>query len=83
MNRSSLSGPAIWADKLAMILWFIVTLFAGAMSLGAPPTNPGFLTAWIELTAITVLPLWVFLRLVDWLFNGPARRRGQITVRPL
>jgi len=26
-----------------------------------------------------ILPLWIFLRLVDWLFNGPARRRASMS----
>ncbi len=67
-----------WADKLAIIFWVLVTLFAGLMSAGAPATSPGFIVTWLELSLITALPAWVFLRLVDWALNGPARRRGQI-----
>jgi hypothetical protein len=65
-----------WCDKIALLAWIPVTLFAGMMTLGAPPTNPGFFTAWFDLSLMTVLPLWISLRLISLiLFGLPSRAR--------
>jgi hypothetical protein len=72
-----------WCDALVLPVWVLVTFFAIAISLGAPPTSPGAGHTWFLLSLIIVLPLWLFLRAIDLATGGPARRRGSVVVRPI
>lgn len=63
----------IWADKVALtlcLLW-VGFLFAVFATDGGP-------TGFVPVTAKIFVPLWLFLRLIDWMLNGPARRRGRV-----
>lgn len=70
----------IWVDKLALLVWLPVTLFAIAVNLGpAPATSPGLLKFWFDLSLMTVLPLWVTLRLGHLIIFGLPRTGGKVS----
>lgn len=71
-----------WADKLAILWAFVVML---AVVWVASPSYAAFHSAHSLFTIargllILVGPVWIFLRLVDWLIGGPRRRRDEIRV---
>ncbi len=81
-----------WPERVAafMLLLLIVCL----VLLSATADNHGHpvpigdkvsaLFAGVGVMALyTVLPVWAVLRAIDLIFNGPSRRRGVFTVRPL
>jgi hypothetical protein len=83
-----------WPEKIALVLalaisagWYVVTaqppqasplygLHGGAWFAAWAP-------GWCDVLECTALPLWLFMRLVDWTAGGPARRRGRIKARVL
>ncbi len=74
-------------DRICIIL---VLFFAGLMFiLGETGPNPKFLDAdwwqaYFDIVGVIalklILPLWVVLRIADWITGGPAKRRGRFTV---
>ena len=66
--------------EVVVIAWFMATSrTAGTLEqVGATASAlPHFLFG----ALITLGPLWVAMRLLDWLFAGPARRKSHLTAR--
>jgi len=67
-----------WADRATALIFLLVAAILGFLDL----TGGHSWSAWIEilwfLSTRYLLPLWLFLRLVDLVFGGPGRRRGQV-----
>lgn len=84
----------IWADRVALglVAIFLVILgFTVALGLLRPelfrptPENIGYGIGLVLGGAVFVtLPLWLLLRILDWVAGGPGRRRqgAQSVVRP-
>jgi hypothetical protein len=63
----------IWADKLT-IFWagiFYLAVFMMDAASNIPTTIDPLLMMFVWVVA----PVWVVLRMIDWLFGGPAYRR--------
>jgi len=78
----------IWADRAAIgLLGLAAIVIALILALGflgpsdffpITATNVGRAVGWFLGTGVlVVLPLWLALRIVDWVFGGPARRAAQ------
>lgn len=78
-----------WADKIGLALLGVLTFalfFLGNLN---NPERGSW--AWIEaglsilwiVGSKTVLPVWLFLRLIDFLAGGPHKRAGWLTVKPI
>lgn len=67
-----------WADKLGVLWAFVVCVFLLAMA-----EDKSAILTWpvIHDLLIVIVPVWLFLRLIDWLIGGPARRHGAIRAR--
>ena len=65
-----------WADRVAAI-WAVVVLGVLYM-LHAPGVAP---SAWGDVVLTLIVPLWIFLRLLDLIMGGP-RRRKSVRVEP-
>lgn len=79
----------IWADKIvAGVAGLVVLALLFVHNVGTPgaeypvPSTGEVFSAFIEIIGIVaakvLLPLWLFLRLIDFLCGGPARRRGRV-----
>ncbi len=74
----------IWADKLALVIW---ALLLGACFFCIPHTltEPGLWDKiWPTITEF-LLPLWLILRVIDWIVGNPGRRKrrvGYYTIDP-
>ena len=69
----------IWADRVALlaeipVVWLAVMIGAVFVPMN-PAANPGIFQPWLGLNLAIVLPLWLALRIIDLIFDGPARRR--------
>ncbi len=73
----------IWADRVALLVEIPVVWLAISLSAVFVPTSPAahvdLFQALFGLSLAIVLPLWLTLRVVDLIFDGPRRRR--ITAR--
>lgn len=72
----------IWADKLAVAVWGILV---GLCFLCAPRLLQEA-DLWEEIwNGIThfLLPLWIVLRVIDWVTGGPGRRKRRIYYHPI
>lgn len=75
-----------WPEKMVGFLLLIEVLFIGLLGATAPAAGSEVWFAagaaiFIRVPAMTLIPLWIFLRAIDLLFAGPARRRGAVIVR--
>lgn len=72
----------IWADKLAVVAAIVLLGFLALMAKAV--WSADFLDLYWEVAIRTVIPLWIGLRVLDWLAGGPSRRGGRIkaTVLP-
>jgi hypothetical protein len=68
-----------WADKIPLGMYLAVVailLFLGLMS---PPHDAAWFNAGVNIMWLIfykfVVPLWIFLRLIDLLMGGPGKRR--------
>ena len=74
-----------WADKVGLAAAIIVA--GGVLLIGASwgPHGPDYASAATRaiglLELYSALPLWVLLRIVDFIAGGPWRRAGNIKVR--
>lgn len=62
-----------WADKLGVLWAFVVYVFF----LGLAEDKAGLFS--LSVTGeilLLILPVWIFFRLVDWVLDGPNRRRA-------
>jgi hypothetical protein len=66
----------IWADKLALLWWFVVLLFLNVIGQsGSFAQTYGTAGGWwtvFQISLLTVLPVWIILRIIDGLVG---RRR--------
>ena len=67
-----------WADKLGVLWGLIVVLFFVAIA----EHKAGLFTPvpFAEMM-VFVIPVWIVLRIIDWIAGGPERRHGQIRAR--
>lgn len=69
----------IWADRIALLVEIPVVWLAISLSAVFVPTSPAahvdLFQALFGLNLAIILPLWISLRAVDLIFDGPARRR--------
>ena len=71
-----------WADKIG-VTWAFLVYFA----LFALSNDKGAAVTWffsfdgLKLLLIVIAPIWLILRLIDWIGGGPQRRRGAIKAR--
>ncbi len=80
----------IWADKLTL---FVTMLIAGFLVfMWATPPAPAlvaehsfapFFPIMGTLLLKIILPFWLGLRTLDWMFDGPQRRKGQFRINIL
>lgn len=65
----------IWADRIGVVATFIVCLILLVFS------KPGHFDPvfFVDVLVRTVVPLWVFMRLLDWALGLGARRRSRVT----
>ena len=72
----------IWADRIA-IVWALVVALCVLLA-SAPHYEAGFaalVTEGWRIALITVAPVWLLLRALDWMTGGPYRRRGAVRAR--
>jgi hypothetical protein len=62
-----------WADRIAAILAAFLAIIGLGMFGGWNLDGRAY-TSWLELVAMLVGALWLFLRFVDAVMGGPARR---------
>lgn len=67
-----------WADKAGLLWAFVVYAFFFII---AGHRELLFTLGVTRDLAILILPVWIFLRGIDWILGGPARRRGQFKAR--
>lgn len=94
-NGTAISGiiPGMrlcWADKLALGLFAVVAaylLFIGSIGPNPNAGSADWFGAYAEILWIfarkVFLPLWLALRVIDFLLGGPRRRAGWVTVKPV
>jgi hypothetical protein len=70
-----------WADRIAAILAAFLALVGLAMCGGWNLDGRAY-TSWLELVAVLVGGLWLFLRFVDAVCGGPTRRADRRPGRP-
>lgn len=76
-----------WCDKIALGLFGIIMavfLLGSLMSGGASRIGPEWFEAFLNIgwhMALVTLPVWIVLRILDWMIGGPARRRGRFIVQ--
>lgn len=80
---------AAWPEKIVgfllvcgalIVVWFMAT----SRTAGTVAQTSALSSALPHLLfgiVVTLGPVWVVLRVVDWLFAGPARRKEHITAR--
>lgn len=71
-----------WADKIAAVWAFVVVGIVVALQkpggfVQSIDTEAG-LGQWLRLFFVIILPVWAFLRVIDWASGGPDRRRGSV-----
>jgi hypothetical protein len=74
-----------WPERVVGFLFAIEVLILALLGLSSPHVGEiGWFMAipalW-RIVAFTLIPVWAFLRLVDWAFAGPARRSRNVIVR--
>lgn len=74
-----------WADRLFILIVFLILALYTLIYSGSGEKDwfGAELTAFAPLFLRVLLPVWIFMRLLDWLTGGPRRRRGVIVVRPI
>lgn len=88
MRLNHRKGRAVcWADKLGTVWACVVVGIVLALQerggfLKSIDTESG-LAQWFRLFALVVLPVWVILRLMDWVAGGPAKRKGLVRAQIL
>jgi hypothetical protein len=64
----------IWADKLFLVLAFLIVGFILVIGGHFETMTVG---GWGNFALKILLPIWVVLRGLDWIAGGPARRRAE------
>jgi hypothetical protein len=75
-----------WADKIVLVLTLFIGIAATVIWSGSSdPDWPRQMVVdcYVPLGLKVFLPLWIFLRAIDWMTGGPSRRRGWIRVRSI
>lgn len=69
-----------WCDTIPLLLFAAILLFlfpGGILIHGADPFGPWWIAGAkiaLHLFGVIVVPVWIVLRAIDWMFAGPARR---------
>ena len=86
-TKLPISCAMIWADRVAL-LWAILLICAiiflqgnGGFAHSLEPDN--IMGGWGQLLLKLVVAPWAFLRFIDLILGGPARRSGRFIVRRL
>jgi hypothetical protein len=67
-----------WADK-AGIIWGALFALILVSLLGWPESR--YAMTWLQNYLLIAVVPWAMLRGIDWLWDGPAKRKGRITGR--
>lgn len=70
-----------WADKIPLALFVVATVILLALGMTSDPGRPEWFAAFFAIEATiflkVALPVWIVLRLIDFLTGGPARRAAK------
>lgn len=85
--RDAMNKQLAWPEQIIgflLVLEIIGLLFLGLTSqtVGSAEQFSAIPSLW-RVPVFTLVPIWVVARMIDFLFAGPARRKGAFIVRPL